>query len=248
MTIRAKIMQQFITCVTLVSITVSCSVWKPHPVESHVPLPTAPATLPEVIDALLGYSGAARVTAAYALPRFGEEAVVAIPALIQNLHYETTSDVRKAAAFALGELGSGACDAVPDLLNVLHTDDSVNVRRSAAEALGKIGDPLAIPALVGILYEEDILGPTPTPLSCTHVGGAEVCDYGKEAAKWQRINEWLTLDAAIAIALITGEDFPDADSQHGYRLNEQGVLLIVIAARAWWEEKGQFQDWGDENY
>jgi hypothetical protein len=48
--------------------------------------------------------------------------------------------------------------------------------------------------------------------------------------------------------LITGEGFPDVDLQHGYRLNEQEVLLIVIAARAWWKEKEQFQDWGNENH
>jgi HEAT repeat protein len=151
-----------------------------------------------------------------ALSNFGKEAVEAVPALIQNLHYETTSDVREAAAIALGRLGPDARSAVPDLIGVLQNDNSVNVRSAAAEALGQIGDPLAVPALISVLYEEEVMG---------------------------RTNMELTIDSAVSIALITGESFPDADSQHGYRLNEEGVPLVVIAAREWWEKEGQHRDW-----
>jgi hypothetical protein len=181
--------------------------------------PTAPTTLPEAIEGLSSYSAETRITAIYSLPRFGEEAVIAVPLLIQNLQYETTSDVREAAAIILGEFGLDARSAVPELINVLQNDVSVNVRSAAAEALGQIGDSAAIPTLVDILYEKETQGLT---------------------------NPELSINSARSIALITGQNFPDVDGEHGYQLNEQNVPLIVIAAQEWWETEGKFQKWGGE--
>jgi hypothetical protein len=214
MAVRIKSISWFVIWLIFLSVT-GCT--GPLPVEGTTVLPTAPARLPEVIDALSSYSGGARITAAQALPKFGKEAVAAVPALTENLHYETTSDVREAAAIALGRLGPDGRGAVPDLVDVLQNDDTVNVRSAAAEALGQIGDPSAVPALAGILYEDQITGHTDIVLA---------------------------IHSAVSIARITGEKFLDADSQHGYRLNEEGIPLVVIAAREWWEKEGQFQDWG----
>jgi len=180
------------------------------PVEATTVPPTVPSTLSEVIDALSSYSAEARITAALALSEYGKEAVVAVPALIQNLHYEANSDVRRAAAIALGELGPDGRSAVSDLTHVLQTDKAVRVRISAAEALGRMDASVSVPALASSLYAEDTE---------------------------------LAIVAAVSISLITGEDSPDADSQHGYRVNEEGIPLIVIAARQWWEAEGKDQDW-----
>jgi HEAT repeat protein len=213
MTVRMKDIWQLVTLLMLLSM-MGCT--GPLPVEGTTVLPTAPATLPEVIDALSSYSAEARITAALALSKYGKEAVEAVPALIQNLHYETTSDVREAAAIALGRLGPDARNAVPDLIDMLQNDNSVNVRSAAAEALGQIGDPLAVPALASILHEKEVAG---------------------------RTNIWLAIHSAVSIAQITGEKFPDADLQDGHRLNEEGIPLVAIAAREWWEKEGQFQNW-----
>jgi HEAT repeats len=184
------------------------------PVEATTVPPTAPPTLAEVLYALSSYSAETRITAALALSEYGKEAVVAVPALIENLHYEANSDVRRAAVIALGELGPDADVANSDLMHILQTDDAVRVRISAAEALGQIGASTSVPTLASNLDDE---------------------------------NTELTIVAAVSISLITGESFPDADSQHGYRLNEEGIPLIVIAARRWWEEEGKLQDWEDRN-
>lgn len=187
-----------------------CCSCGPPPVEATTVPPTVPSTLSEVIDALSSYSAEARITAALALSEYGKEAAVAVPALIQNLHYEANSDVRRSAAIALGELGPDAHSSGPDLIHVLQTDSVVRVRISAAEALGRMGATASIPALASSLYEEDTE---------------------------------LAIVAAVSISLIVGEDFPDAASQHGYRTNEEGIPLIVIAARQWWDQNGKDQDW-----
>lgn len=205
--------------------------------------PTPPTTLPELIAVLSDGSGPARVGAALVLGDMGPKAAPAVPALIKNLDYDH-SDVQISAAEALGKIGPAAKPAVPTLIRMLQNADYVNTRKAAATALGWIGDPSSVPALVNVLYEEAILGPTPTPVSCEPIGwtGAKVCTYGEEANKWRRTNEGLTLDAAEAIARITGENFPDMDSHGRYRSNE-GIPLTIVAAKEWWEKEGQFKQW-----
>lgn len=248
MIIRPKSIWQGIALLTLMAMMGCNSPGGPLPVELTTVPPTAPATLPEVIAALSSYSAEARITAALAVPKFGKDAVAAVPALIQNLHYEPTSGVREAAAFALGQVGPDARSAVPELIGVLQNDDVVNVRRAAAGALGRINNPSAVPALASILYEKVIEGKCEElvrryPESCRleqHYRGAVSCSCGGEIGHiMERTSEWLLLESAVAIASITGEDFPDADSE----LNEEGIPPIVIAAREWWEEEGQFEDW-----
>jgi hypothetical protein len=145
-----------IALLTLALVTACGSLEDRYPIELTTVPPTAPATLIEVIETLSGPSAEARMTAAYAVPRFGAQATAAVPALIQNLYYETNSDVRKAAAFALGEIGSDARSAVPALTDVLQADDSENARRAAAEALGQIGESSAVPSLAAHLYDENM--------------------------------------------------------------------------------------------
>lgn len=192
---------------------------EPRPIELTTVPPTAPAKLSEVIETLSSNSAEARITAALAVPSFGTEAVAAVPALIQNLHYEPTSDVREAAAIALGKLGSDADSAVSELINILQNDGTVNVRIAAAEALGNIGNRSAVPTLAATLYEEDVIG---------------------------RSNLELIIISAKSISLITGENFLDENSRQDYPLSEEGIPLIVIAAQKWWEQEGKDQLWEDE--
>jgi hypothetical protein len=149
------------------------------------------------------------------VPEFGEAAVAAIPALVENLHRRST-EVREAAAVALGRLGPDARDAVPDLIGVLRDGVGVHMRIAAADALGRIGEPSSVPALAATLYEEAVFG---------------------------RSSISLDISCAVSITQITGQSFPDADSQGGYQLDEEGVPLVVIAAREWWESEGIHQAW-----
>jgi len=129
--------------------------------------------------------------------------------------YENPSDIRRVAAIELGIIGPDASEAVPDLISMLKTDEAYRVRVSAADALGKIGSKEAIPALIDFLYGN------------------------------QNLSNELNISCAIAIALITGEEFTDVDS-HVYTLNKDGIPLITIDAREWWESTGRHQNWNVE--
>jgi len=183
------------------------------PVETSA-LPTPAATLPELINDLSSNDMGVRLVSIYTLEEYGDDAVIAIPLLRENLEVNDV-DVREAAAYALGKLGSKAQKAVPDLIIVIQDDSSYHVRDTAIEALGLIGDSTAIPALATILFEERT---TYDPW------------YG------------IPISCADAIATITDERFTDT-GKGIYTLNEDGIPLLVIDAREWWQEEGQYQNW-----
>lgn len=179
------------------------------------PLPTAPSTIPELIASLSDPDYRVRLVATYALRNMGPAAEPAVPALIVTLS-DDVSDIREASADALGEIGPKAAPAVPALIEVLRSDEYVHARVSAADALGKIGDVSAVPALADILWDQEA----------------------------QKAYKFIPIQAAQAIAQLTGNQFPDSEpGPHGYRLNDDGEPLIVIAAREWWESEGKHQEW-----
>ena len=86
------------------------------------------------------------------------------------------------------------------------------------DALGSIGERSSVPVLVQILLDERTL------------------EYHK----------FLVIDCALSISKITGEKFADMDDGiAGYTINEDGIPLIVVDARSWWEQDGQYQNWND---
>ena len=41
-----------------------------------------------------------------------------------------------------------------------------------------------------------------------------------------------------------GVQFPDSEpGPHAYKLNDEGKLLLVIAAQEWWESEGKHMEW-----
>jgi HEAT repeat protein len=186
------------------------------PVEEE-DLPTPASTVAKLIGDVSSEDPGVRLVSIYALGNFGDAAVPAIPALIANLYYEENFEVRKAAAEVLGKLGPLAESALPDLITVLRNrDEYFHARVAAAESLGKINDPGAVPALADALYYEGLSG-----------------------------SDGIAITSAKSIARITGEQFRDVDSL-GYALDENGIPLIVLDARNWWQEVGQFQEWGSK--
>lgn len=182
-------------------------------VAEYVPKPTPADNLPELVKNLLSDEAVVRHVSAHALKKYGKDATIAIPALINNLYYTNSSDVQSSAAEALGDLGPDAQKAVPDLVAILHRDNqNYVVCYYIIEALGKIGSKRAVPALIGILYNED------------------------------RISKRLAPTSALSIAQITGEKFVDSDD-YGFILNNEGEALLVIDVRTWWEEKGKYLEW-----
>lgn len=204
-----------ITALLLLVISISGCLDKPedYPVEfDYEPVPT-PATFNDALRYMEDYSADKRSVGMWAVLNYPDEAIDAVPLLIQNLYYETSPYVRENAAGVLGLLGEEAISAVPDLITVAKNDKSINVQISVSIALGRIASPKAIPTLANNLYDE--------------------------------YND-LSVPSARAIAAITGESFPDAEFQHGYRLDEDGHPLIVLVAQKWWEDEGQFKNWENE--
>jgi len=85
----------------------------------------------------------ARLDAANALARMGDEALDAVTTLMNHDNYA----IRRIAAYVLGKIGNS--DSVEILVDALG-DDNSDVRKSAAQALNRIGQP-AIPLLIRAL-------------------------------------------------------------------------------------------------
>lgn len=189
-----------------------------NPVE-YSPRPTAPSTVPELIDSLSSGDDQASIVAAYALASMGAEAAPAVPALIDNLTYEGHTDVRESAAYALGKIGADASAAVPTLVSLMHDNsESVHVRSAAALAIGGIGEITAVPELINTLY----------------VDGLFVNSSMRNIA----------IDAVRSIEHMTDQEFSGRTGT-GYLIGQDGVPIIVLEARKWWEEEGQYLDWSD---
>ena len=187
--------------------------------------PTPAATLSELIIDLSSDDPLVRVVSIDALEEYGDDASVAVPLLRDNLYYDGFSDVRRSAAIALGRLGELAKDAVPDLISVVENDTAPGVVYAAIEAIGLIGDSSVVPRLAVAFYCDDI-----SFYQQRHYYSIESCHP-------------VAILSAEAISLLTGEHFTDAGTGRGYVLSEDGTPLILIDARKWWEEVGQYQEW-----
>jgi hypothetical protein len=122
----------------------------------YAPPPTPAATLAELVKNLSDENPKVRVVSAYELKEYGKEAIVALPALRENLFFARYWEVRESAAEALGRLGPDANEAVPDLVSILENmEEIIHVRRAATHALGEIGNTISILSLVPCLYDDD---------------------------------------------------------------------------------------------
>lgn len=105
-------------------------------------------SLSDLISSLNSASESTGLQAAYALPRFGEQAV---PALVRCLEEESEM-TRRNACYALNAVGTPTVEALRDALK----DQREYVRANAAEALGDLGNRAepAVSALVERLADE----------------------------------------------------------------------------------------------
>lgn len=178
--------------------------------------PTPPSTMSELLDVLANGGAEARIGAAGAIGARGTEAAIAVPALIENLEYVGPYQVRKAAANALGRIGSEASPAISGLIVILQNDNEVvHARRTVALALGRIGDLSAVPALAEALYEEPL----------------------------DTVSDGATKQAALALEQLVGKDFVGRLGTGYTTDNESNLPVIVLNARKWWEDEGQYQKW-----
>jgi HEAT repeat protein len=173
------------------------------------------STLADLIRDMESDDMGVRLVSIYELEKYGDKAVLAVPALRSNL-YVDDFEVQIAAAIALKHLGPNASSAIPDLIYTLHNASYIHTRAEAADALGFVGDRVVVPDLAIGLFEENSYQSDDVAIPC-----------------------------AESIARITGEKFTDSDSTTGYRIDKNGVTFLVIEAREWWLKTGQYQDWND---
>jgi HEAT repeat protein len=208
-------------CKSAIGVKPSLEGLETRDVAEHSPRPTPEDTLPELIDDLSDNEPEVRVVSAYALTEYGNEAIVAIPALKANLYYEGYSEVRRSAAIALGTLGPLAQETVPDLMLVIKEDDTLRVIIAVVDALASINDASTIPTIASMLY------------------------YDEERFLSNESFHELAIVSSEAIGQLADKEFVDAGSGI-YTLDKEGVPNIVSEAREWWEEDGQFRDWNSQ--
>jgi HEAT repeat protein len=121
---------------------------------------------------------------------------------------------------------------------------SSDVRSNAARVLGELG-PIAIravPDLIKVMQKDESLNvQIDAARSLGKIGDTRALPALAE--NLYKNNNDLAIYSAKSISLLSGETFTDSDSLGGYRLNEKGIPLIVIAARQWWENVGKYKNW-----
>jgi len=174
---------------------------------------------------------------------------VTLPSSVSGLA-EALSDpregVRFGAAQALADMGPAAAPAVPALIQAL-SDSSPDVRERSAMALGEIGPAAspAVPALVQVMYFDSYPHARwSAALALGKIGPSAASAVPDLVETLDNPDRGLGGRAAWALSKITGNPWPDSEGEgNGFYVSENGKLLIVIAAREWWDKEGQYQDW-----
>ena len=168
-----------------------------------------------------------------------------LPELIEVLS-GYSAEARMGAAYKLGGMGTEAAPAIPALTMNLYYDGPYEVRQAAAWALGEIGPSArsAVPALIPVAIADFAHASAAAAEALGKIGD----DSAVPALIIALDHEYdgTGINAAESIAMLTGQDFPDAGGP-GYTLDTDGVALIIKAAKGWWHESGQFEIWQLKN-
>jgi hypothetical protein len=186
-----------------------------------------------------------------ALP-YAEEDTLPTPAkqldeIIRNISSDDPG-VRLVSIRALENFDDQAVKAVPALRKALF-DDWSQIRISSAIQLGNLG-----PKAIDSVYDLQTVIENDMSINVRQWAARSLGMIGSQSSvpilanTLYVDNAYLTIESAEAIARITGEHFRDSGYAGGYSSNSQGIPNIVIDARKWWQEKGQYQDWdGNSN-
>lgn len=164
-----------------------------------------------------------------------------LPELIASLASDNAV-ARIVAAKVLADMGPKAEPAVFALIGNLSYQTNSEVRESAARALGAIGSAAksAVPQLTKLLLTDFV-----NVQSAAAVALGQIGDTSAIPALAQGLNDRyieVSIESAKSIAILANQEFPDFNST-SYSLDENGVPLIVKAAREWWMHDGQYQNW-----
>jgi len=176
--------------------------------------PTPESTLPELIENLSSDEPLARVVSAYALRNYDPDEVAIAVPSLVENLHHDYSEVQTSAAFLLGWLGSRAQQAVPDLITMMENNENPVYVRTSA--VSALGKIGSVSAVPAL---------------------AKQLYQGENDGFFK-----LEKSSAESIAMLTHQKFRDVgDTIYHY---SDGIPWIVTDARSWWEQQGQYQDWG----
>jgi HEAT repeat protein len=166
-----------------------------------------------------------------------------LPELIEVLTSQN-AEARIGAAHVLSDMGPEAKPAIAALIENLSYQESYEVRMAVAETLGSIGPEAkaAIPALTTVLLNDFVQVRRASAVALGQIGDVSTLPV---LAKALYDKDTITsIDAAESMEKLSRRKLLDADVSVRY-LQENGIPKIVLAARIWWEQEGQYQDWTD---
>jgi len=186
------------------------------------------------------------------IPAPMEEATPPTPAvtlleLVRNIS-DNNMAVRLVSIYELDKYGKGAVIAIPALIDNLNVDYS-EVQVAAIIALGHLGPDAqdAIPGLVDRLHNDGDIHVKSAAATALGFIGDEAIVPDLAAALFEDNPPYdVAISCARSLAIITGEKFTDFDSETGYSIDKDGVPFIVIDARKWWLETGQYHNWSSK--
>jgi hypothetical protein len=199
-----------------------------------------------VLTYTLALSGCVRSNSVSSPPVELEASPVATPSTFQQaLVYmkSQSSDERILGMWAILGYPDKSQEALPIIVQNLYYQQSLDVRSAAARVLGELG-PLASTAASDLIkvMQTDSSSDVRVDIAITLGKINNLSAVPALAGNLEEEDYDLAAFSAQSIARLTGENFPDSDST-GFRLNEQGIPLIIIVAREWWNDKGQYSDW-----
>jgi HEAT repeat protein len=208
--------------------------------------PDAAPAIPALAQALSDPSPEMRLFTAEAFSKIGPAAEPALPEIMKALSSDERDQEGPFLVITVGNIGSAAEPAVPLLIDILKYENDDFTRSLAAESLGKIGDPRALTALMEELDSKggDIFDVRESAIrAVARFDGRARSAIPTLVKLLDDENSYVSEQSACAIAKITGESFPDSEGECKFVSTGNGEARIVVAARKWWEQDGQFQSW-----
>lgn len=177
-----------------------------------------------------------------------EESTQAYPTLSNSLPdlivalSSSNDEIRIAAARKLVTFGPDAKIAVPLLTQNLQHPNS-EVRRSAVDALASLGEMArpSVASLTALLLTDTVIQPRRhAAIALGKIGDASAVPALAKCLSDS--DDIVAIQCAKSIGILANQQFPDMNST-SYRIDQNGIPLIVIAATEWWVKSGQYETW-----
>lgn len=157
---------------------------------------------------------------------------------------------------ALEVFADHASDATPELVHMMMNPPShdPHIRLVAVSALRAIRDPAAVPYLLSILVSEDVEDwiRKDAAIALASYGLEARCTVPSLVSQLDSPEPDVRIGAALVISQATGNSFPGSERRNWdpdylgawqFKRRIDGEYLIVNAAKEWWQDTGQHQDW-----